>query len=81
MAEAVQCSVATKTVTSTAKDMSCLLGVLQTCFEACKVDREEPVLVLGGGQEDLDMLTASGFKKIVMSNIGSHRLALDHGWV
>jgi len=77
MAEAVQCSVATKTVTSTAKDMSCLLGVLQTCFEACKADREEPVLVLGGGQEDLDILTACGFKQIVMSNIGSPGLSLD----
>jgi SAM-dependent methyltransferase len=57
--------------------MSCLLCVLQSCFETCKVDLDEPVLVLGGGQEDLDILTACGFKQIVMSNIGSDGLALD----
>ena len=77
MADAVECSLARRTVTSTAKDMSCLLGVLQSSFETCKVDLDERVLVLGGGQEDLDILTACGFNQIVMSNIGSAGLALD----
>jgi len=77
MTEAVQCSVKGNTAPSTEKDKSCLLGVLHRYFKTCKVDTNEPVLVLGGGQEDLDMLTASGFKKIVTSNIGSSELALD----
>ena len=77
MAEAVQCSVEGNALASTAKDKSCLLAVVERYLETCKVDRGEPVLVLGGGQEDLDVLTACGFKQIVMSNIDSPDLALD----
>jgi hypothetical protein len=77
MTETVQSLAATNTAPSAAKDMTCLLGVLHSSFEACRVNRDEPVLVLGGGQEDLEMLTACGFKQIVMSNIGSSGLALD----
>lgn len=77
MVETAQCSIAENAAASTAKDKSCLLRVLQSHLETCKVDTNEPVLVLGGGQEDLDMLTACGFKQIVMSNIGSPELALD----
>lgn len=77
MTEAVQCSVERNSAASTAKDKSCLLGVVDHYLEICKVDRDEPVLVLGGGQEDLDLLTACGFKQIVMSNIDSPDFALD----
>jgi len=77
MAEAVRCAIGTRTATSAAKDKSCLLGVMQSSFESCKVDPEEPVLVLGAGQEDLELLNACGFKQIVTSNIGSAGLALD----
>jgi SAM-dependent methyltransferase len=77
MAEAVQCSVAGNTAASTVKDKSCLLGVVHRYLEVCRVDRNQPILVLGGGQEDLDILAACGLEQIVMSNIDSPDLALD----
>jgi SAM-dependent methyltransferase len=77
MTEAAQLSTAASPSASAPKDMSCLLGVLHRYFKTCKVDTNEPVLVLGAGQEDLDMLSACGFKQIVTSNIGAPGLALD----
>src|SRR5208282_1156787 len=77
MAEAMQCSVEGNIAASRAKDKSCLLGVVQHYLETCNVDREAPMLVLGGGQEDVDILTACGVKQLVMSNINSPGLALD----
>jgi SAM-dependent methyltransferase len=77
MTEVAPRSVAQNTAARTAKDKSCLLGVMHRYLETCNVDRVEPVLVLGGGQEDVDILTACGFKQIVMSNIDSQGLALD----
>jgi SAM-dependent methyltransferase len=77
MAEVAPWSVAQNTAARTVKDKTCLLGVVHRYLEACNVDRVEPVLVLGGGQEEVDILTACGFKQIVMSNIDSPGLALD----
>src|SRR5437879_13282805 len=59
------------------KDKSCLLRVIRQHLEACSVDRNQPVLVVGGGQEDLDMLSACGFKQIVLSNLNGAGMALD----
>src|SRR5271155_5766883 len=77
MTEVAQWPAAGNTATRTAKDMTCLLRVLHRYLETCDVDRDKPVLVLGGGEEDVDILTASGFKQLVMSNINSPGLALD----
>jgi SAM-dependent methyltransferase len=77
LTEAIQWSAAGNTTTKTPKDMTCLLGVLLRYLETCNVDRDQPVLVLGGGHEDLEILSACGFKQIVMSNIRSAGLALD----
>ena len=59
------------------KDKSCLLSVIDRYLKVCDVDRSQPVLVLGGGQEDLDILNALGFKQIVLSNLETAGLALD----
>ncbi len=77
MAEAVDLQEVDNSVSRTPKDKSCLLEVIGRYREACGVDGNQPVLVLGGGQEDLDILTACGFKQMVMSNIDSAGLALD----
>ena len=77
MAEAVDLREVENSVSRTSKDKSCLLEVIGRYREACGVDGNQPVLVLGGGQEDLDILTACGFKQMVMSNIDSPGLALD----
>jgi SAM-dependent methyltransferase len=77
MAEAVELQEVDNSVSRTPKDKSCLLEVIGRYREACGVDGNQPVLVLGGAQEDLDILTACGFKQMVMSNIDSTSLALD----
>ncbi|HLJ15612.1 MAG TPA: methyltransferase domain-containing protein [Bryobacteraceae bacterium] len=59
------------------KSKSCLLAVIRRFVQACNVDTSEPVLVMGGGQEDLEMLSACGFSQIVMSNIDTAIMALD----
>jgi SAM-dependent methyltransferase len=46
-------------------------------LEACRIDRSQPILVIGGGQEDLDILSACGFERIVLSNIDSSEMDLD----
>src|SRR5258708_17430806 len=77
MAEAVDLQEVDNSVSRTPKDKSCLLEEIGRYREACGVDGNQPVLVLAGGQEDLDILTACGFKQMVMSNIDSAGLALD----
>ena len=59
------------------RSKSSLLSVIRGFVEACKVDTREPVLVVGGGQEDLEILTACGFSQIVMSNLDTAIFALD----
>jgi SAM-dependent methyltransferase len=53
------------------------LAIIRRFVEACNVDTREPVLVVGGGQEDFEMLTACGFSQIVMSNLDATMMALD----
>jgi SAM-dependent methyltransferase len=60
-----------------AKDKSCLLDVMDRCLRMWEVDRSLPVLVLGGGQEDQEILSACGFQEIVLSNLDSAGRALD----
>lgn len=61
----------------TPKEKSCLLKVIRRYLEICEVDLKEPVLVVGGGQEDMEILTACGFSQIVMSNLRTSGKALD----
>jgi hypothetical protein len=61
----------------TPKEKSSLLKVIRRYLEICEVDLKEPVLVVGGGQEDMEILTACGFSKIVMSNIRTAGMSLD----
>jgi Methyltransferase domain len=61
----------------TPKEKSCLLKVIRRYLEICEVDLKEPVLVVGGGQEDAEILTACGFSQIVMSNLRTSGKALD----
>jgi SAM-dependent methyltransferase len=77
MAEAAELQAVENSIPQTPKDKSCLLGVIERYLEACEVDRRQPVLVLGGGQEDTDILTACGFEQIVLSNLDGDGLALD----
>ena len=77
MAEAAELQAVENSIPRTPKDKSCLLGVIGRHLEACGVDRSRPVLVLGGEQEDIDILTACGFEKIVLSNLDAAGMALD----
>jgi len=54
-----------------------MLTVIRSHLDACRVDTSQPVLVLGGGQEDIDILSACGFEEIVMSNLHAHGMVLD----
>jgi hypothetical protein len=77
MAETAELQVVENSAPRKPKDKSNLIEVIVRHREDCGVDGNQPVLVLGGGQEDLDILAACGFKQIVISNIDSHGLALD----
>src|SRR6266436_4727694 len=77
MAEAAELQAVENSIPQTPKDKSCLLGVIGRYVEACEVDRRQPVLVLGGEQEDIDILTACGFEQIVLSNLDAAGMALD----
>ena len=59
------------------KDKSCLLKVIRHRLNASRVNTNEPVLVVGGEQEDFDILSACGFKQIVLSNIDETGMVLD----
>jgi len=61
----------------TLKEKSCLLKVIRRYLEICNVDLKEPVLVVGGGQEDMEILTACGFSQIVMSNLRTTGRTID----
>lgn len=77
MSEAVGLPHAENSIQGAPKDKSCLLDVIRRYLKTCGVDRGQPVLVLGGGPEDLEILTACGFKQIVLSNLNAAGLALD----
>jgi len=77
MAEAAELQAVENSIPRTPKDKSCLLEVIGRYQEACGVDRRQPVLVLGGEQEDIDILTACGFEQIVLSNLDAAGMALD----
>jgi hypothetical protein len=77
MSEAASLQAAESCVAPTPKGKSCLLRVLGHYLALCAVDRTEPVLVLGGEREDVDILTACGFQEIVFSNIEAADLPLD----
>ena len=77
MAEATELQAVTNGIPLTPKDKSCLVDVIGRYLEARGVDRRQPVLVLGGEQEDIDILTACGFEQIALSNLDDAGLALD----
>ncbi len=77
MAESAELSAVEISAARTPKDKSCLLEVMGRYWKACAVDRSQPVLVLGGDQEDIDILTAWGFERIVLSNLDAAGMALD----
>ncbi len=77
MADAARIKVTEESDLRTPKDKSCLLRTLGKYLDLCAVDRSQTVLVLGGEQEDLDILTACGFESIALSNLGPAGLALD----
>jgi SAM-dependent methyltransferase len=77
MSETMRLAATEGSVGLTPKDKSCLLGVLNHHLEAWAVNRSQPILVIGGEEEDLDILRASGFENIVLSNISDAGMALD----
>ena len=77
MSEAVGLPHAENSIQGAPKDKSCLLDVIGRYLKTCRVDRSQPVLALGGGQEDMEILSACGFKQIVLSNLNAAGLALD----
>jgi hypothetical protein len=77
MGEITQVSTVVGEVGGTSKDKSCLLRVMRHHLDACGVDRSLSVLVIGGGREDVNILSACGFESIVLSNIDSSGINLD----
>ena len=68
---------AERQVAQVAKDRACILAVIRRHIDACEVDKSQPVLVVGGGQDDLEMLSICGFENIVLSNLDADGMALD----
>jgi SAM-dependent methyltransferase len=54
-----------------------ILPVFERYLHTLAVDRTQPVLVVGGGGEDLAILSAVGFGHIVLSNLRAGELWLD----
>jgi SAM-dependent methyltransferase len=77
MSEATPLSARESRVVPKPKDKSRLLRVIERHLQACGVDRTQPVLVVGGGQEDLEILSACGFSQIVLSNLAGTGTILD----
>lgn len=77
MSDVITHSPSENCIVSIPKDKSRLLRVMQHHMDACGVDKDQPVLVVGGGQEDLEMLSACGFKEIVLSNLTGKGVVLD----
>jgi SAM-dependent methyltransferase len=59
------------------KNKSCLTEAIRHFVRACSVDVSQPVLVVGGGEDDTQMLSACGFEKIVLTNLNASGLAID----
>jgi hypothetical protein len=64
-------------ITASPKNRSCLLTTMQRQFELCNVDRNQPVLVIGASQDDLEILKACGFQDIILSNLDTEEVAID----
>src|SRR5882762_9840365 len=77
MAESAELQAVEISAPRTPKDKSCLLEVIGRYWKACAVDRSQPVLVLGGEQADIDILTACGFEKSVLSRLDGAGMARD----
>jgi len=54
-----------------------ILRVFERYLQMLAVDRAQPVLVIGGGSEDSAILSALGFRQIVLSNLKAGDLRLD----
>ncbi len=77
MSNSVGMSEAETGVIPVPKDKSCMLSVIRHHIDSCGVDKSQPVLVVGGGQEDVEILSACGFERIVISNLDADGMALD----
>lgn len=77
MSEAAEIPATENQIKGRSKDKSCLLKVITRCLKIWQVDTNQSVLALGGGQEDLEILTACGFKNVILSNLETRGLALD----
>jgi SAM-dependent methyltransferase len=53
------------------------LPIFERHLQMLAVDRTQPVLVVGGADEDLEILSAVGFRQIVLSNLRGGELNLD----
>ncbi len=62
--------------TSNPMDKS-FLPIFEHHLQMLAVDRTQPVLVIGGADEDLEILSAVGFRQIVLSNLRGGKLNLD----
>jgi SAM-dependent methyltransferase len=77
MSDVIQVPAGESSVARMPKDKSCLLKVIRHHLDMCGVDRSQPVLVVGGGQEDLEILSACEFQQIVLSNLNGAGMTLD----
>jgi len=61
---------------SVPRDQS-ILPVFASYIKALEVDQTQAVLVIGGGEEDVAILSAAGFQQVVLSNLKTGALSLD----
>jgi SAM-dependent methyltransferase len=59
------------TITSKGKDRSQLMSVLRGGMNACGVEHDESVLVIGASRDDLDLLQQVGFLNVTPSNVSA----------
>lgn len=77
MSYATQLESTSSSAAVSVKDKSCLLRIIRHYMNVCEVDVTQPVLVVGGGEDDLQILSACGFDQIVLTNLDAAGLGVD----
>ena len=78
MADVAQMPAANGSAALASAEVSGLMSAIKRHVAACRVDTGKSVLVVGGRQEDFEILSACGFERIVLTNLDSSgSFALD----
>ena len=77
MDQAIKIEVSRANANLRPKDKSCLFRIIRHFVSVCGVDTSQPVLVVGGSQDDTEILSACGFETIVLTNLDASSLPID----